>query len=255
MADKYYSYVKDTEKNPYRANIEEIDISSMQSDVESKYMHGAITSDMIAQQFDIFDFVIDGDDLPTYKTYLNAFTIDTLDEVDNLNSDGDIMDIVLDVPRSLYITVSSTTTLKDTDDNNKFILKIKGTDTANNGTEITKNVEMSKSGVNYVGGTDTAFTTIHSLQITNLNETSQESFEECTITITSGEKVGLPTTANNVDIYEYYYNGVLQRANETTNNKTVTLNKTTKTLDFSDKANFSSNNADRIIRCFNYTSN
>ena len=237
MGDKYYCFkANETTK---RGKITETTLLEAQN---AKYEHGAIISNDIADSTDLFILKFDNSKLKTTVNYINGLEIDTLDEVTELN-DGNILDIVLNIPRTLYISLSSATTLQNESNQNKVTLKIKGTTTKHGDTLTTYTIELTKDGVNYVGGTNEAFTTIHSIQITGLNEISIENFESVTLSISSGDGVGVAYGSNNIYMIAYYYSGVIQNSN----GKSVVLDKTNKKLSFSDRANFTNNSGERIL--------
>lgn len=238
MADKYYGFSVD--ERTTRGKLEEV-VGSVAS--VGKYEHGAIISNDLADNGQLFSLTFEENALKTYETYLNNFDVSTLDET-IINYNG-VIDYVLNVPRTLYITISDYAFVGATN-TNKIKLKIKGTTTKGGDTQQTYTIELTKSSDTFVGGTNEAFTTIHSVQITDVEEQNASTFDGCKLTISSGDGVGFGYGANVPYLYKYYYDSELQNGLNG-NNKTITIDTTNKKITFSDRANFTENNKKRKL--------
>lgn len=237
MSDKYYGFSVD---ETTRGKLEEV-VGSVAS--VGKYEHGAIISNDLADNGQLFSLTFEENALKTYETYLNNFDVSTLDET-LINYNG-VLDYVLNIPRTLYITVSGYAFIGATN-TNKIKLKIKGTTTKDGDTQQTYTIELSKSGDNFVGGTNEAFTSIHSVQITDIAEENTTNFEGGKLTISSGDGVGFGYGSKTPYLYKYFYDGTLQDGT-TENNKAVTIDTTNKKITFSDRTNFTENNKKRKL--------
>ena len=238
MSDKYYGFSVD--ETTTRGKLEEVtgNVASV-----GKYEHGTIISNDLADNGQLFSLTFEENALKTYETYLNNFEVQTLDET-LINYNG-VLDYVLNIPRTLYITVSGYSFIGATN-TNKIKLKIKGTTTKDGDTQQTYTIELSKSDDSFVGGTNEAFTTIHSVQITDVAEENATNFDGCKLTISSGDGVGFGYGTNVPYLYKYFYDGTLQDG-LSGNDKTITIDTTNKKITFSDRANFTENNKKRKL--------
>ena len=113
MSDKYYSYVKDDSKNPYRAVIDEVTSENFDT---SNYIYnrGAITSQMIQPIDDLFVLTIPENTLKNADviTYVDELEITKNNKYVRLSDENsEIYDIVLPIPHVVKLKIVSPTQL------------------------------------------------------------------------------------------------------------------------------------------------
>lgn len=113
MSDKYYSYVKDDSKNPYRAVIDEVTAENFDT---SNYIYnrGAITSQIIQPIDDLFVLTIPEN---TLKVADANIYVDELEITENnkyvrlSDENSEVYDIVLPIPHAVKLKIVSPTQL------------------------------------------------------------------------------------------------------------------------------------------------
>lgn len=113
MSDKYYSYVKDSSKNPYRAVIDEVEAENFDT-VDYIYNRGAITSQIIQPIDDLFVLTIPENTLKNQdvNTYVNELEITKNNQYVRLSDENsEVYDIVLPIPHSVRLKIVSSTPL------------------------------------------------------------------------------------------------------------------------------------------------
>lgn len=113
MSDKYYSYVKDSSKNPYRAIIDEVESENFDT-VDYIYNRGAITSQIIQPIDDLFILTIPENTLKVAdaNTYVNELEITQNNKYVRLSDENsEVYDIILSIPHTIKLEIVSPTQL------------------------------------------------------------------------------------------------------------------------------------------------
>ena len=214
MSDKYYSYVKDSSKNPYRAVINEVESENFDTS-DYIYNRGAITSQIIQPIDDLFVLTIPQNTLKDadINTYVDELEITQNDKYIRLsNENSDVYDIVMSIPHKVKLKVVSSTELG----NNGFNGRLKFTNSnsvVNNIQYITQVISFTLSEQDENSYTYTATcNSVCSLNefILKLEDEYATNFESATLTITNDKMNYIKLPLSNeftVEPIDYFYDG------------------------------------------------
>lgn len=243
MSDKYYSYVKDSSKNPYRATIDEVSAENFDT-VDYIYDRGAITSQIIQPIDDLFVLTIPQNTLKNadVNTYVNELEITSNEKYVRLsNENADIYDIVMPIPHKIKLKVVSSTELGDGGFNASLIFT--------NNNSVSNDIQYNTQNVAFTLSTqdENSYTysatvngacALHEFKL-KLESTYAENFESAELTITNDKMntIRLPLSDEfDIELLDYYYNNEclsitqnvsnLVRFNSSTNEITILNNAT-----------------------------
>lgn len=217
MSDKYYSYVKDSSKNPYRAKMDEVTSENFDV-VDYIYNRGAITSQNIQPIDDLFVLTIAENTLKNAdeNRYVDELEITKNNEYVRLsNENADIYDIVMPIPHKVKIKLVSNTELGD----GGCIGRLNFT----NSNAVVNDIQYNAIQVSFTLSTqdENSYTytatvngvcALHEFKIM-LESTYAENFESAELTITNDKMnyIKLPLSDEfEVEPIDYFYNGVCQ---------------------------------------------
>lgn len=254
MSDKYYSYVKDSSKNPYRAIIDEV--QSENFDVSDYiYNRGDITSQNIQPVDDLFVLTIPQNTLKNadVNTYVDELEITKNDTYVRLsNENADIYDIVMSIPHKVKLKVVSSTELG----NNGCNGRLSFTNSNSVPNDIQYNTqqleftlsEQDENSYTYVA-TLNGVCALHEFKLT-LDGEYATNFESAELTITNDKMdyIRLPLSNEfDIELLDYYYNGECLSITQNISNL-VTFNATTNEIHILHNAtNFTTYNKERKI--------
>lgn len=254
MSDKYYSYVKDTSKNPYRATIDEVVAENFDTS-DYIYNRGAITSHLIQPIDDLFILTIPQNTLKNanVNTYVDELEITKNDKYVRLsNENSDIYDIVMPIPHKVKFTVVSSTELG----NGGFFGRLQFT----NSNSVVNDIQYNTQTLSFVLSTqdEDSYTytsscngvcALHEFKL-SIDDEYMADFDGVTLTITNDKMdyIRLPLSDEfTVEPIDYFYNGECETITTSISNK-VTFNDATNELHILDKAtNFTTYNKERKI--------
>lgn len=214
MSDKYYSYVKDSSKNPYRAVIDEVESENFDTS-DYIYNRGAITSHIIQPIDDLFVLTIPENTLKNadVNTYVDELEITQNDKYVRLSDkNADIYDIVMPIPHKVKLKVVSSTELGD----NGFNARLKFTNSnsvVNDIQYVAQTIPFTLSVQDENSYTYTATcNSVCSLNefILKLEDEYATNFESAVLTITNDKMnyIRLPLSDEFiVEPIDYFYNG------------------------------------------------
>lgn len=254
MSDKYYSYVKDSSKNPYRAIIDEV--QSENFDVSDYiYNRGAITSQIIQPIDDLFVLTIPQNTLKNadVNTYVDELEITKNDKYIRLsNENSDIYDIVMPIPHKVKIKLVSSTELGD----NGCSGRLSFTNNNNVVNDIQYNAQLISFTLSTQDENSYTYTAsvngvcaLHEFKL-SLESTYAENFESAELTITNDKMdyIRLPLSDEfDIELLDYYYDGECLNITRDISNL-VTFNPTTNEIHILHNAsNFTTYNKERKI--------
>ena len=254
MSDKYYSFVKDSSKNPYRAVLDEVTAENFDT-CDYIYNRGAITSQIIQPIDDLFVLTIPENTLKNadVNTYVDELEITENNKYVRLSDENsEIYDIVLPIPHTIKLKIVSPTPLGESG----FTAYINYT----NSNAVAMGTQYNTALLSFTLSTQDensyTYTTtlsgvcaLHEFRI-YLQGEYLTNFESAKLTITNDKMnvIRLPLSDDfTVEILDYYYNN--ECLSTTSNvNLLVTFNQTSKELTILHNAsNFSTYNKERKI--------
>ena len=217
MSDKYYSYVKDDSKNPYRAVIDEVTAENFDT-TDYIYNRGAITSQIIQPIDDLFVLTIPEDTLKNtdVNTYVDELEITKNNKYVRLSDEtSEIYDIVLPIPHTIRLKIVSPTQLGE----NGFTAYLNYT----NSNAVSIGTQYNTARLDFTLSTQDensyTYTTtcnsvcaLHEFRITLQGE-YLTNFESAKLTITNDKMdyIKLPLSNEfDVEILDYFYDGECQ---------------------------------------------
>lgn len=214
MSDKYYSYVKDSSKNPYRAVIDEVEAENFDT-VDYIYNRGAITSQLIQPIDDLFVLTIPENTLKgaNVNTYVNELEITKNNQYVRLSDENsDVYDIVLPIPHQINLKIVSSTPLGES--GFKAYLNYTNSNALSNNTQYNTTLldfTLSTQDENLYTYTATcnSVCALHEFRIALQGE-YLTNFESATLTITndSMQFVKLPLSNQfEPELLDYFYDG------------------------------------------------
>lgn len=214
MSDKYYSYVKDSSKNPYRAVIDEVEAENFDI-VDYIYSRGAITSPLIQPIDDLFVLTIPENTLKgtNVNTYVDELEITKNNKYVRLSDENsEVYDIVLPIPHQINLKIVSSTPLGENGFN--AYINYTNSNALANGTQYnTALLQFTLSTQNENSYTYTttlnSVCTLHEFKIALQGE-YLTNFESATLTITndSMQFVKLPLSNEfEPQLLDYFYDG------------------------------------------------
>lgn len=254
MSDKYYSYVKDTSKNPYRATIDEVVAENFDTS-DYIYNRGAITSHLIQPIDDLFVLTIPQNTLKNANenVYVNELEITQNDKYVRLSDENsEVYDIVMAIPHKINIKIQSSVPLSDswvsariTVTNNNSVVNDVQYNTQQIALALTEQDENSYTYTATING----ICSLHEFKLT-LDGEYATNFESATLTITNAKMntIRLPLSRDfTIEPIDYYYNG--ECLSITSNlNTLVSFDQTTNELTILHNAtNFTTYNKERKI--------
>lgn len=255
MSDKYYSYVKDSTKNPYRAIIDEVEAENFDT-IDYIYNRGAITSQMIQPIDDLFVLTIPENTLKNAdeNTYVNELEITKNDEYVKLSDENsEIYDVVLPIPHKVKFKITSSIPLGN---NEMFSTRIRYTSATASMSNIEYNAQnltfsLSEHDENSYVYTATLarICALHELKLL-LQDEYVTNFQSATLTITNDRMNYIKVPFSNdftPELLDYFYDGECLTITSPVTN-CVTLDPST--LDIRiihGSANFSTYNKERKI--------
>lgn len=254
MSDKYYSFVKDSSKNPYRAVLDEVTAENFDTS-DYIYNRGAITSQIIQPIDDLFVLTIPENTLKNadVNTYVNELEITKNNEYVRLsNENAELYDIVMPLPHKVNIKIQSSIPLSDswvsariTVTNSNSVVNDVQYNTLQIALTLTEQDENSYIYTATING----ICSLHEFKLTLDGEYSTN-FESATLTITNAKMntIRLPLSSDfTIEPIDYYYNG--ECLSITSNlNTLVSFDQTTNELTILHNAtNFTTYNKERKI--------
>lgn len=254
MSDKYYSFVKDDSKNPYRAVLDEVTAENFDT-VDYIYNRGAITSHIIQPIDDLFVLTIPQNTLKNANenVYVNELEITKNNEYVRLSDeDADLYDIVLPIPHRINITLQSSVPLSASWVS-AYLNYTGSLSVVNNTQYIIQPISLTLTAHSENSYTYTAslngICSLHEFKLALEGEYAT-AFESATLTITNAKMsvIRLPLSSDfTVEPLDYYYNGICLSILSNINTL-VTFNQSTNELTILDKAtNFTTYNKERKI--------
>lgn len=212
MSDKYYSFVKDSSKNPYRAVLDEVTSENFDTS-DYIYNRGTITSQIIQPIDDLFVLTIPENTLKNadVNAYVNELEITKNDEYVRLSDENsEVYDIVMPLPHKVKLTVVSSTQLGENGFN--AYLNYTNSNSVANGTQYNSQaLAFTLSSQNENSYTYTAVCNgvcaLHEFKL-NLQGEYATAFESAQLTITNDKMnvIRLPLSNDfTVEILDYYY--------------------------------------------------
>lgn len=236
MSDKYYSYVKDSSKNPYRAIIDEVESENFDT-VDYIYNRGAITSQIIQPIDDLFILTIPENTLKVAEanTYVNELEITQNNKYVRLSDENsEVYDIVLPIPHTIKLEIVSPTQLGE----NGFsaYLNYTNSNAVAMGTQYNTTLlhftisTQDENSYTYIA-TCNGVCTLHEFRIALQGE-YLTNFESATLTITNDKMDYIRLSLSNdftVEPLDYFYNSECQTITSPISNF-VTFNATNNEL-------------------------
>lgn len=255
MSDKYYSYVKDSTKNPYRAIIDEVQAENFDT-VDYIYNRGAITSPIIQPIDDLFVLTIPENTLKNAdeNTYVNELEITKNDEYVRLTDENsEVYDVVLPIPHKVKFTITSSSPLGD---NDMFTTRIRYTSasatistTDYNAQNLTFSLLTHDENSYIYRATLARICALHEIKLLLQGEYATN-FESATLTITNDKMNYIKVPFSNdftPELLDYFYNGECETITSPVTNY-VTLNPTLLDINIIHGAsNFNTYNKERKI--------
>lgn len=217
MSDKYYSYVKDSSKNPYRAVIDEVTAENFDT-TDYIYNRGAITSQIIQHIDDLFVLTIPENTLKNQdvNTYVNELEITENNKYARLSDENsEIYDIVLPIPHTIRLKIVSPTQLGES--GFTAYLNYTNSNAVSTGTQYNTtllNFTLSTQDENSYTYTATcnSVCALHEFRIALQGE-YLTNFESVKLTITNDKMdiIKLPLSNDfTAEILDYFYDGECQ---------------------------------------------
>ena len=231
MSDKYYSFVKDSSKNPYRAVLDEVTAENFDTS-DYIYNRGAITSQIIQPIDDLFVLTIPENTLKNadVNTYVDELEITENNKYVRLSDENlEVYDVVLPIPHNIKLKIVSPTSLGE----NGFTAYLNYT----NSNSVAMGTQYNTAPLDFTLSTqdENSYTytatcngvcSLHEFRI-SLQGEYLTSFESAKLTITNNKMnvIRLPLSNDfTVEILDYYYNN--ECLSITTNiNSLVTFNR------------------------------
>lgn len=217
MSDKYYSYVKDSSKNPYRAIIDEVTSENFDT-ADYIYNRGAITSQIIQPIDDLFVLTIPENTLKSkdVNTYVDELEITENNKYVRLSDENsETYDIVLSIPHVIKLKMVSPTQLGE----NGFTARLNYTNSNAIGLGTQYNTTFLEFTLSTQDENSYTYTTtcnsvcaLHEFRIA-LEGEYLTNFESAKLTITNDKMdfIKLPLSNEfDVEILDYFYDGECQ---------------------------------------------
>ena len=254
MSDKYYSFVKDSSKNPYRAVLDEVTAENFDTS-DYIYNRGAITSQIIQPIDDLFVLTIPENTLKNadVNTYVNELEITKNDEYVRLSDENsEVYDVVLPIPHKVKITIVSSIQLGN-NGFNAYLSYTNANNVANNTQYNAQSLDFTLSSQDenvytYIAVCN-GVCALHEFKL-NLQGEYASAFESAELTITNDKMnvVRLPLSNDfTVELLDYFYNGECMNVTSPMSNY-VTFNSSNNELTIVHGANnFTTLNKERKI--------
>lgn len=254
MSDKYYSYVKDDSKNPYRAVIDEVTAENFDTS-DYIYNRGAITSQIIQPIDDLFVLTIPENTLKNQdvNTYVNELEITENNKYVRLSDENsEIYDIILPIPHTIRLKIVSPTQLGESGFN-AYLNYTNSNAVANNTQYNTTLLNFTLLTQDENSYTYTAVLNsvcaLHEFRIALQGE-YLTNFESAKLTITNDKMdyIKLPLSNEfNVEILDYFYDGECQTITSSISNYVVFNNQSYQLHILHGASNFETYNKERKI--------
>ena len=217
MSDKYYSYVKDDSKNPYRAVIDEVTAENFDTS-DYIYNRGAITSQIIQPIDDLFVLTIPENTLKMAdeNTYVDELEITENNKYVRLSDENsETYDILLPIPHQIKLEIVSPTQLGES--GFTAYLNYTNSNGIANGTQYNTAMlsftlsTQDENSYTYTA-THNSVCTLHEFRIVLQGE-YLTNFESAKLTITNDKMdfVKLPLSNEfKPEILDYFYDGECQ---------------------------------------------
>ena len=254
MSDKYYSFVKDSSKNPYRAVLDEVTAENFDTS-DYIYNRGAITSQIIQPIDDLFVLTIPENTLKNtdINTYVDELEITENNKYVRLSDENsEVYDIVLPIPHAIRLKIVSPTQLGE----NGFAAYINYTNSnaVATGTQYnTALLDFTLSAQNENSYTYTAtcngVCSLHEFRIALQGE-YLTNFESAKLTITNDKMdfIKLPLSNDfTPEILDYFYDGECQTITSPISNYAVFNDVTYQLRILHGASDFSTYNKERKI--------
>lgn len=254
MSDKYYSYVKDDSKNPYRAVIDEVTAENFDTS-DYIYNRGSITSQIIQPIDDLFVLTIPENTLKNkdVNKYVDEVEITENNKYVRLsNENSEIYDIVLPIPHAIILKIVSPTQLGESG----FTAYLNYTNSNAIGNGIQYNTSLleftlSTQDENYYTYTAICNSVcgLHEFRIALQGE-YLTNFESAKLTITNDKMdfIKLPLSNEfNVKILDYFYDGECQTITSPVSNYAIFNDATYQLRILHGASNFEAYNKERKV--------
>ena len=254
MSDKYYSYVKDDSKNPYRAVIDEVTAENFDTS-DYIYNRGAITSQIIQCVDDLFVLTIPENTLKNTdeNIYVNEVEITKNNKYVRLSDEtSEIYDIVLPIPHAIRLTVLSPTQLGE----NGFTAYLNYTNSnavaigAQYNTTLLDFTLSAQDENSYTyTATCNSVCALHEFRI-SLQGEYLTNFESAKVTITNDKMDFIKLPLSNeftAEILDYFYDGECQTITSPISNYALFNNQTCQVRILHGASNFNTYNKERKI--------